>query len=120
MSELISCARDDRGIYTMEICRPEVRNALNPEAFVELVACCAEIDADPRARAVVLRGQFDDDDATTGPSESEKRKIVRAELPGLRLLCQAANVERCHFGRNAETMDLASPMPAAPIPHRGR
>ncbi len=57
MSELISCARDDRGIYTMEICRPEVRNALNPEAFVELVACCAEIDADPRALAVVLRGR---------------------------------------------------------------
>lgn len=57
MSELIACARDDRGVYTLEICRPEVRNALNPETFVELVACCTEIDTDPGARAVVLRGR---------------------------------------------------------------
>ncbi len=36
MSDLLTLERDDRGIYTLTIQRPEVRNALNGQAFGEL------------------------------------------------------------------------------------
>ena len=57
MSELLDLAVDDRGVYTLTIRRPEVRNALNGRAFVEIAACCETVDADPAARALVVTGQ---------------------------------------------------------------
>lgn len=57
MSELIGFERDRRGVCTVTIRRPEVRNALNRQAFAELGAACREITADPGARVLVLTGE---------------------------------------------------------------
>ena len=57
MSDLLALERDDRGVYTLTIRRPEVRNALNAEAFRELVAACEQIGADDTARVLVLTGE---------------------------------------------------------------
>jgi len=57
MSELLALARDDRGVYRLTICRPGVRNALNGQAFRELVAACAEVAGDASARVLVLSGE---------------------------------------------------------------
>jgi len=35
MSDLLTLDRDERGVYTLTIRRPEVRNALNAQAFRE-------------------------------------------------------------------------------------
>ncbi len=56
MSELVSLERDDRGVYTLIIRRPEVRNALNPQAFTELIEACNAVAEDPVARALVVTG----------------------------------------------------------------
>jgi len=56
MSDLLSLNRDGRGIYTLTFCRPEVRNALNPEAFTELIEACAEVARDAEARVLVVTG----------------------------------------------------------------
>ncbi len=55
--ELLSLDRDERGVYTLTIRRPEVRNALNPQAFTEMAAACAMVAADSEARAMVLTGE---------------------------------------------------------------
>lgn len=57
MPELLSLARDDRGVYSLTIRRPEVRNALNPQAFTELAGACATVAGDPSARALVVTGE---------------------------------------------------------------
>lgn len=54
---LLDLRVDGRGVYTLTIRRPEVRNALNGQAFRELTAACARVDADHRARALVVRGE---------------------------------------------------------------
>ncbi|MCP3910960.1 MAG: hypothetical protein GY713_08420 [Actinomycetia bacterium] len=56
-SDLLSLERDDRGIHTLTIRRPEVRNAMNPQAFTELAEACAEVADDAGARALVLEGE---------------------------------------------------------------
>jgi enoyl-CoA hydratase/carnithine racemase len=56
MSEL-ELARDSRGVYTLTIRRPKVRNALNDRAFIELAAACDEIAADAAARTLVIAGE---------------------------------------------------------------
>ncbi len=40
MSDLLTLERDERGVYTLTIRRPDVRNALNEEAFHQLIAAC--------------------------------------------------------------------------------
>ncbi|MCP3990964.1 MAG: hypothetical protein GY724_17950 [Actinomycetia bacterium] len=57
MSELLSLEGDDRGVYTLTFRRPEVRNALNPQAFTELAEACAMVADDSSARALVLTGE---------------------------------------------------------------
>lgn len=57
MSDLLTLERDDRGVYTLTIRRPEVRNALNDRAFQELIAACEQVGADDGARVLVLTGE---------------------------------------------------------------
>ncbi|MBC8363596.1 MAG: enoyl-CoA hydratase/isomerase family protein [Actinobacteria bacterium] len=57
MPDLLSHERDDRGVHTITFRRPEVRNALNPQAFTELIGACGKVGADPAARAMVLTGK---------------------------------------------------------------
>ena len=57
MSELLSLARDDRGVYWLTIRRPEVRYALNDQAFRELASACEQVGSDGSARALVLMGE---------------------------------------------------------------
>jgi enoyl-CoA hydratase/carnithine racemase len=47
------------GVGTITLNRPEARNALNPTVIRELGEALAALDADPQARAVVLRGAGD-------------------------------------------------------------
>lgn len=57
MSELLDLDSDLRGVYTLTIKRPQVRNALNGEAFRELRKACESVAADSAARALVLAGE---------------------------------------------------------------
>jgi 2-(1,2-epoxy-1,2-dihydrophenyl)acetyl-CoA isomerase len=57
MSDLLTLERGERGIYTLTIRRPEVRNALNEQAFHELIAACEQVAADDAARVLVLTGE---------------------------------------------------------------
>ena len=57
MSDLLTLERDERGVYTLTIRRPGVRNALNEQAFRELIAACGRVADDDGARALVLTGE---------------------------------------------------------------
>lgn len=57
MSDLLTLERDERGIFTLTFRRPEVRNALNDRAFSAIIDACAEVAADPEARALVVTGE---------------------------------------------------------------
>ncbi len=57
MLELLSLESDERGVYTLTFRRPDVRNALNPQAFTELADACGLVARDPNARALVLTGE---------------------------------------------------------------
>jgi len=57
MSDLLTLERDERGVYTLTIRRPEVRNALNEEAFHQLITACEQVGADDAARVLVLTGE---------------------------------------------------------------
>jgi enoyl-CoA hydratase/carnithine racemase len=57
MSDLLTLERDERGVHTLTIRRPEVRNALNERAFHELIAACEQVRADAGARALVVTGE---------------------------------------------------------------
>ncbi len=56
MSDLLALDRCAHGIYTLTIRRPDVRNALNEQAFRELTAACRQVAADDAARVLVLTG----------------------------------------------------------------
>jgi methylglutaconyl-CoA hydratase len=57
MSDLLTLERDGRGVYTLTIRRPEVRNAVNAQAFHELIAACQQVADDDAARVLVLTGE---------------------------------------------------------------
>lgn len=57
MSDLLTLEPGERGIYTLTIRRPGVRNALNEQIFHELIAACARVGADAAARVLVLTGE---------------------------------------------------------------
>ena len=57
MSDLLSHERDDQGVHTLTFRRPEVRNALHPRAFTDLIEACGGVATDPDARAMVLTGE---------------------------------------------------------------
>ncbi len=52
----IRVSRDSRGIATVTLDRPEVRNAMNPEMIGEISDAFAALSADDTVRAVVVRG----------------------------------------------------------------
>lgn len=49
--------RDDRGVVTLTLNRPEVRNAFSPELMGGLLAAFEEVRDDERVRAVVITGR---------------------------------------------------------------
>ncbi|MEO8697288.1 MAG: enoyl-CoA hydratase-related protein [Acidimicrobiales bacterium] len=51
---LVTTTRDDRGVVTITLNRPEARNALSPALVAALKAAFAGIDTQPGTRAVVL------------------------------------------------------------------
>jgi methylglutaconyl-CoA hydratase len=55
--QTIRTARDARGVATVTLARPEVRNAMNGAMWAELRAAFAAIAADPGVRVVVLTGE---------------------------------------------------------------
>ncbi len=55
--DLLALNRHDRGVYSLTIRRPEVRNALNPQAFTDLADACSVVGDDAEARALVLTGE---------------------------------------------------------------
>jgi enoyl-CoA hydratase/carnithine racemase len=57
MSDSLSLERDEGGVYTLTFRRPEVRNALNDQAFHELIAACQQVGDDDDARVLVLTGE---------------------------------------------------------------
>lgn len=56
MPELIEVSRDDFGVATIRLNRPEARNALSPEMMEEIASELEALDADPEARCVVIAG----------------------------------------------------------------
>ena len=57
MSEHLHLSQDGGGVYRLTIARPQLRNALDAQAFGELIAACKKIAADPGARVLVLAGE---------------------------------------------------------------
>jgi methylglutaconyl-CoA hydratase len=53
---MILVDRDDRGVATITLNRPEVRNAINPEMIGEVTDAFTTLSADAAVRAVVVRG----------------------------------------------------------------
>lgn len=53
----IKTARDERGVATVTLARPEVRNAMNGTMWVELRDAFAKIATDPSVRIAVLTGE---------------------------------------------------------------
>jgi methylglutaconyl-CoA hydratase len=53
---MIQVERDERGIATVTLNRPEVRNAINPEMIGEITQAFTDISADDAIRAVVVQG----------------------------------------------------------------
>lgn len=53
----IDVARDDRGVVTVTLDRPEVRNAFDAELIAEVTELAAGLAVDDRARVVVLTGR---------------------------------------------------------------
>ena len=47
----------DRGVCTLTLNRPEVRNAMSMTMVQELLTALSDAEADPQARMVVLRGE---------------------------------------------------------------
>ncbi|WP_298257173.1 crotonase/enoyl-CoA hydratase family protein [uncultured Litoreibacter sp.] len=56
MYETLLIERDDRGVATVTLNRPDKRNAMSGEMIAELTDCAAKLAADADVRAVVLRG----------------------------------------------------------------
>jgi enoyl-CoA hydratase/carnithine racemase len=55
MSELVTVGVE-RGVATLELNRPEKRNAVTLEMWVALGAHCREFAVDPDVRVLVVRG----------------------------------------------------------------
>ncbi len=55
MADLLTLDRDARRIDRLTIRRPEVRNALDEQAFDDLIAACEHVGKDPEARVQANR-----------------------------------------------------------------
>ncbi len=56
MTETVLCSVDPRGVATVTLNRPELRNAFDDALIAALTDIFRKLDADPAVRAVVLRG----------------------------------------------------------------
>jgi methylglutaconyl-CoA hydratase len=54
--ETVSIARDDRGVATLTLNRPDKHNAMNAAMIADLTAAAGELGADAGVRAVILTG----------------------------------------------------------------
>ena len=54
--EAVSISRDDRGVATLSLNRPDKHNAMNGAMIADLTAAAAELGADRLVRAVILTG----------------------------------------------------------------
>lgn len=59
MADVLAVERDARGVVTLTIDRPEVRNAMSPALMTALQDALAELAEDPSVRVVVLTGRGD-------------------------------------------------------------
>ncbi|QFS82165.1 1,4-Dihydroxy-2-naphthoyl-CoA synthase [Roseivivax sp. THAF40] len=57
MAEFIRTDRDDRGVATLWLARPEKHNALSAQMMTELEAEAQALAADPECRVVILAGE---------------------------------------------------------------
>lgn len=57
MPETIRIDRDDRGVATLWMARPDKHNALSQQMMEELTQAAADLGADPNVRVVVLSGE---------------------------------------------------------------
>jgi len=57
MSEHVRLTSHAGGVRQLTIARPQVRNALDAQAFGEIIAACQRVAADDRARVLVLAGE---------------------------------------------------------------
>ena len=55
--ETLEIARDDNGVATIWMNRPQVHNAFNAQVIADLTAACQALDADETVRVVVLAGR---------------------------------------------------------------
>ena len=57
MSEHVRLTAHEGGVRRLTIARPQVRNALDAQAFGEIIAACKRVAADREARVLVLAGE---------------------------------------------------------------
>lgn len=57
MTRVLELAPAGGGVHRLTIRRPEVRNALNGRAFVELAEACERVEGDASARVLVITGE---------------------------------------------------------------
>lgn len=57
MSDVLTVTRDDRGVATITLARPEVRNALSAELMRALATTLTDLAADDTVRVLVLTGE---------------------------------------------------------------
>lgn len=57
MSEHVRLTAHEGGVRRLTIARPQVRNALDAQAFSEIIAACKRVAADREARVLVLAGE---------------------------------------------------------------
>ena len=53
----LKLTKDNSGVVSLSLNRPEVHNAFNAEMVVELRETARELGEDPEVRAVILRGE---------------------------------------------------------------
>ena len=93
MSDLLTLARGERGVYTLTIRRPEVRNALNEEAFHQLIAACEQIGSDDGAKAWINGQQVHANDASRGVEVAADKVKVSLKKGWNTLLIKVVNKE---------------------------
>ncbi len=57
MSDTLTIQKDDRGVYTLTLNRPDVHNALNAELISQLTTALIQIEHDKQARVVIITGE---------------------------------------------------------------
>lgn len=113
----LAVSRDARGIATVALDRPAVRNAMNPALMDELTAAIGALGADDTVRAIVLRGNGpvfcagadlnwmrDTEGASTDEVAADSRRLqaMYAALAG----CPKMTIARIHGAAMAGALGL--------------